>query len=231
MKVTERDIDLMGWILEEKHMTEKQVRRIFWPDISEMSRESYKRLYELRKAGFLKNSKQKTFFYDLHLITKKGLRMLRSFNRHRGLSAIANVDYSNYKHDTKVTDLRILFHEWGYQHWVPERILAQRGDLRHLPDGVIHHRGKDIAIEYEVTRKSALRYREIFFNYEFEDNIDYVIYVTETVELAAKLSKKSLTCPKIFFIPLQHLEEDGLNGYLSNSFESLSLHELMEVRI
>ena len=228
MKIMERDIEVMGWILEQKFMTEQQVRRIFWKDITEESREAYKRLYELQKEGYLKTSKKKIYRHALYLVTRNGVNQLKSFGRNRGLGELADADYSNYKHDIAVTDLRVLLHDWGYTDWVSERVLARRNDLRRIPDGMLYHRGKYFAIEYELTQKSKDRYREIFYNYELDNQVDEVVYIVETPEMAAKLSQEAATCNKLHFVPLADLQKNQVNAHLRGIFDQCSLHELLE---
>ncbi len=230
MKITKRDIELMGWVLEQKVMTRKQIRQIFWKDISDKSIEDYRRLNELKKEGYLKTSKKEIYKEILYLVTGKGVKQLRAFSRNRGLCELCDAGYSNYKHDGVVTDIRVMLHKWGYEDWVSERVMARRNDLRRLPDGIIHHRGKYFAIEYEATQKSKSRYREIFYNYELDDSIDHVVYVVDTPELVTKMSELAATCGKIFFVQLEDLEENQVNASLSNEFDQLTLHELLEVR-
>ena len=54
MVLTLRDIEIMGWILEQKYMTVEQVKRVFWPGVAKSNIETYRRLSKLQKAGFLK---------------------------------------------------------------------------------------------------------------------------------------------------------------------------------
>ncbi len=61
MKIVSRDIEVMGWILEQKFMKVNQVKRVFWKDIGEKSIEAYRRLFELQKAGYLKRSKKSIY--------------------------------------------------------------------------------------------------------------------------------------------------------------------------
>lgn len=231
MKIVNRDIEVMGWILEQKFMTVEQVERIFWKDVTENSIEACRRLYELQKGGYLKRSRKSLFRNVLYIVTGSGLRQLKAFGRDRGLCEVADVDYSGFKHDVVVTDLRVLFHEWGYTDWMSERIMSKRNDLRRLPDGMIHHRGKYIAIEYESTQKSKDRYRDIFLKYELDEHVDKVIYVVDVPELVTKLGVEAVNYDKPCFVTLHDLQEHQLNAHLKSAGEQNSLHELLERRV
>ncbi len=230
MKITARDIEIMGWMLEQKFMTREQVRKVFWKDISEKSTEDYRRLYELMKAGFLKRSKYGFYKHVLYMVTANGLRELKSFGRHRGLCELADVDYSHYKHDVAVTDIRIIFNSWGYTDWLSERVLSKLYQLRRLPDGMIYNRGKYVAVEYESSQKSKERYRDIFFDYEMDDHISQVIYIADTPSLVEKLKGEAATCGKLHFLTLQELQTNQMNAHLQGVFEKSSVHELLEIR-
>ena len=122
-------------------MTERQVRQVFWKGITEKSRNAYKRMNELQKAGFLRTNDKSTYREAIYTVSTKGIRELRAFNRNRGLGNLSDVGYTNYKHDSVVTDIRIMFHGWGYTDWVSERVLSKRNDLKQVPDGMIFRTG------------------------------------------------------------------------------------------
>ena len=228
MKITERDIELMGWILEQKFMTEKQVRQVFWKGTTKKSRNAYKRMNELQKAGFLRTNDKSTYREAIYTVSTKGIRELRAFNRNRGLGETSDVGYTNYKHDSVVTDIRIMFHGWGYTDWVSERVLSKRNDLRQVPDGMIFHRDRYTAIEYESSQKSKHRYREIFNNYEFDRHVDQVLYIVGTPELAEKVSKEASLCSKLYFVSLGDIERDQTSVMLRSDSGMCSLRQLLE---
>lgn len=230
MKIMNRDIEVMGWILEQKFMTVNQVVKVFWRGASEKNTEAYRRLIILQKEGCLKRSRNSFYRNVLYVVTGSGLRLLKSFGRDRGLCDVFDVDYSCYKHDLLVTDLRILFHEWGYTDWMSERILSKRGGLRRLPDGMIHHKGKYIAIEYESAGKSKDRYRDILIKYELDGQIDKVIFIVETPELVTKLSKEAMNYEKLYIVQLEELQKHQLDAQLKNFCERNTLRGLLEGR-
>ncbi len=229
MKITDRDIDLMGWILEQKFMTRKQIRRIFWKGLREKSTEDYRRLGELKKAGYLKASKRGLYKEALYLVAGKGVRQIRDFSRDRGLREVHDADYSNYRHDLVVTDIRIMFHELGYRHWLSERVLFKGNDLRRVPDGVVYHGSKYFAIEYESSQKSKRRYREIFYNYELDNQIGEVIYIVDTPELIQKLLREADACVKLHFVTMEELQKNRVKARLRGMSSECSLRELLDV--
>lgn len=222
MKIVDRDVELMSWILEQKFMTREQIRNVFWKEESKKSVEEYRRLNELEREGYLRRSAKSFYRNVLYLVTAKGVSLLKSFGKHQGLGELYDVGYSQYKHDVAVTDLRILFYWWGYREWVSERVLSKRNDLRYLPDGMIHHCGKNFAIEYESTLKSKYRYREIFLHYEFENQLERVLYVVDSEEMVGKLGQQNI-CDKLHFTTIKNLQEHQLNAQLkvAKSFSSI----------
>lgn len=229
MKIKPRDIEVMVWILEQKFMTVEQVKKVFWKDTVAGIKNTYRRLWKLQKGGYLRRSRRNIYRNVLYLITAFGLRQLRAFGRYQGLSENLDVDYRSYKHDAAVTNIRIMFHKWGYSDWASERVIAMHhNDLRRVPDGMIYHGGRRYAVEYESTQKSKERYDEIFLEYELERQIDKVIYVVDTPTLLSKLCEKASACKKIRFVRLQHLQEQGLNSLLTSTKSQGSLSDLLE---
>ncbi len=227
MKITDRDIKILGWILEQKFMTERQVRKVFWKDLTKDNREAYRRLNKLKKARFLKTNKTQMYRSAMYLVTRKGVEELKRSNRNSGLGELAEVGYSNYKHDLAVTDIRIMLYESGYTNWVSERVLSKRNDLRRVPDGMIYHRGKYLAIEYESSQKSKDRYRKIFLDYYLDNHVDRVLYIVSTPELADKILRMTIDS-KPYFVSYEDLSKDLINVLLKHKSHGYTLRELLE---
>ena len=218
----------MSWILEQKFMTERQVRKVFWKDLKKDNREAYRRISKLKKAGFVKTNKTRLYRSAMYLVTRKGVEELKRFNRDSSLGELAEVGYSNYKHDLMVTDIRIMFHDWGYKAWLSERVLFRRGGLRRIPDGMIFNRERYTAIEYESSQKSKHRYREIFYGYELDSHVDQVLYIVDTPELIQKVSREVSGCAKPYFVSLGDIQKDLIDTKLKGSTGQRSLRELLE---
>ena len=228
MKITNRDIEIMKWLLEQKFMTERQIRRIFWKGIKEDSRHVYIRLKELEKDGFLRTSDLGIFEDRVYMVRGNGLRQIRAFHGNIGLGKISYLGYSNYRHDLVVTDIRIMFHELGFTQWLSERVLSKRNDLRRVPDGMIFENGKYIAVEYESSQKSKRRYREIFYNYELDQGVDKVLYIVDTEELLKKVSRQGEVCQKVYFVSLDEIKSGLLKAGLKSVSGGCSLERLLE---
>lgn len=220
----------MGWILEQKFMTERQVRQVFWKGLSQESHEVFRRLRELGKAGFLTTNK-KLSPKTLYLVTRSGASKLKVLDRAHDLGELSDEGNSNYVHDLAVTDIRILFHEWGYTQWLSERVLSKRNDLRQVPDGMIFNNDKYIAIEYESSQKSKRRYRKILLGYELDRRVDKVLYITATQELAQKVLKEVTAWHKPNFVWLGDIQRDHINAKLKSIDGECSLNELLGDRV
>ena len=144
----------------------------------------------------------------------------------QGLGEIHDVDYTLYRHDMAVTDLRILFHGWGNTEWVCERILSKRNDLRHLPDAMVYHQGHYLAIEYESSRKSKKRYHDIFIECELDNHMYAVIYVVDSKELVERIREFATPCKKILFTTFQELQDQKLDTLLKGVDGTFALREL-----
>jgi hypothetical protein len=226
MKITDRDIEILGWILEERFMTERQIKRVFWKDITEKSREAYRRLRELEKERYLETDKERIYQWAVYSIPRKGARLLMKFGRNQGLGESHNAVYC--RHDSVVTDIRILFHELGYTQWLSERVLSKRNDFRRIPDGMVFYQDRYIAIEYESSQKSKRRYKKIFLDYELDRLLDKVLYITSTLELSQKLLKEAAYYHKLYFVGIQDLQRDGVYTRLKNLDEECSLQDFFE---
>jgi len=228
VKITERDIEIMGWVLEQKFMTRDQIRRVFWKDVSGKCMEDYRRLCLLKNEGYLKVSRRGFYKQVLYLVTEKGVKELKRHLRDKGLSGLADADYSNYRHDREVTEIRILLHEWGQKDWIAERILTKRGGLRRVPDGMVFSKDKFVAIEYEASRKSKQRYKEIFYSYELDEKVHEVLYVVDSPDLVRILAKEARTCSKMHFVTMAGLKSNRLNARVENTTGKIALYELLE---
>jgi len=212
MKIMDRDIEVMSWISEQKFMTVDQVRKVFWKDSEGGRKAAYLRLLDLQKAGYLKRSRECIYRNVLYVVAGKGVRLLRAFGRGYGLKELYDVDYSGYKHDVVVTDLRILFHGWGFTDWASERALEQVKVFQRIADGLIYYKGRSFAIEFESAQKSKDRYKDIFLHYELDSRVDEVIYVVETPGLVAKLCDMARNYDKLHFVALDDLLKDQLKA-------------------
>jgi len=134
---------------------------------------------------------------------------------------------SNYLHDLRVTDIRILLFGLGYSHWTSERVLSKYDGLRRVPDGTIFNKGKFTAIEYESSQKSKYRYQRIFLDYELERSIDQVLYIVDTQGLIQKISKEASAGTNIYFVSLEDIQKDLMSARVKDATKECSLQELL----
>jgi len=230
MQIMERDIEILRWILEQKFMTQKQVRQAFWKNgLTKDNHETYRRLNILGKEGFLKKTDRQVYSNLMYLVTRQGTRLLKEAGRNPGLTELTELDDSNYLHDLAVTDIRILLFELGYIHWTSERVLSKYDALRRVPDGMIFNKDKFTAIEYESSQKSRYRYQRIFLDYELERSIDQVLYIVDTPGLIQKISKEASAGTNIYFVSLEDIQKDLINAKVKGDAKECSLQELLGV--
>ncbi len=230
MKITERDIEIMSWILEQRFMTVSQIRRVFWKEITVTSGEAHKRLKELETMGLLTTKKEDVYRNLVYRVSGKGVRHLKVFGRNQGLGEV-DMGYTSFRHDLVETDIRIMFYELGFTQWLSERVLSKRNDLRRVPDGMIFNEGKYMAVEYESSQKSKYRYRRIFLDYELDRNVDKVLYITDTKELAQKVERQAAIYDKPYFVWLGDLKKDLTSARLKGLSGEHSFKELLNPEI
>ncbi len=224
----ERDIEILRWILEQKFMTQKQVRQAFWKNgLQKDNHETYRRMNILDKEGLLKKTDRQVYSNLMYLVTKQGTRLLREAGRNPGLTELPELDDSNYLHDLAVTDIRILLFSLGYSHWTSERVLSKYYGLRRVPDGVIFNSGKFTAIEYESSQKSKRRYKRILLDYELDRKVDQVLYIVDNPGLIQKISSEAAICDKAYFVPLSEVQKDLINSQLKGISNQCSLNEFL----
>lgn len=88
------------------------------------------------------------------------------------------LDLKNYGHDLVLNTVRFQLENIGADYWMTSKILARKKTFKFVPDGVFQKNGKVFAVEYETKYKSTDRYRDIFWKYNDESRINYVIYLT-----------------------------------------------------
>jgi hypothetical protein len=213
VQIMPRDIEIMRWIQEQKFMTGKQIRRMFWPGISENSREDYRRLAQLQKASCLKRSKKNIYRDTPYLVRSMGMKQLKAHGHYHGWNELYDVDYSMFRHDID---------------WISERVLMGRKERRNLADGMIFCGGNYFAIEYESSQKGKNRYKQIFLNYALDQEVKAVIYVLDSIAMAAGVRREAAQYKKIHFTTFQELQDLQLDAMLKEDGGSSSLKGLLE---
>lgn len=177
-RLTERDIEIFGFLLDQKFSSLEQLYFKFF-DTRKVATEplphnlyvTRQRLQVLRKAGLIKTEKIYSEAKSLYLLSQPGFRIFQSKRPHDAYALpVKSVDFRSYEHDTKVNDCRIAIERTGkMMKWISERRLRMQGfesqfsmndlpkDL--VPDGIfISSKGERIVFEIETTPRKKSRY-------------------------------------------------------------------------
>lgn len=179
-RLTDRDLDIFGFVLEQKFASLEQIyfrffdaRKAVTDPLPAGLHVTRQRLQILKRHGFLKSEKVYSEAKSLYLVTGLAVQVLRSKKPHLAdLKVISQIDFRNYEHDTKVNDCRIAIERTGkIIRWLPERKLRAQGfesdfswdelPSELIPDGIfITSKGERVAFEIETTPRKKSRYEE-----------------------------------------------------------------------
>lgn len=180
-RLTERDVELLGFLLDQKFASLEQIYFRFFDVRLKVTDElpqnlfvTRQRLQVLRRAGLVSTEKVFSESKSLYLLTTLGFKIFRARRPHDAFASPAkDVDFRNYDHDTKVNDCRIAIERTGkVMKWLPERRLRAQGfesefswselPKELVPDGIFISKknGDRIAFEIETTPRKKSRYEE-----------------------------------------------------------------------
>lgn len=177
-RLTERDVDILGFLLDQKFGSLEQIYFRFFDARKNVSdplpqglQVTRQRLSLLRQAGLVSTVRVYSEAKSLYLLTSQGYQV---FQGKRPLDAFTTpmktVDFRNFEHDTKVNDCRIAIERTGkIMKWLPERRLRMKGfeseyswsslPKEIVPDGIfISSKGERIAFEIETSPRAKRRY-------------------------------------------------------------------------
>jgi hypothetical protein len=177
-RLTLRDIEILGFLLDQKFASLEQLYFRFF-DVREKVTDplpsnlfvTRQRLQILRRAGLVSTERVYSEAKSLYLLTAQGFQVFQSKRPHDAYAtAIRQIDFRNYEHDTKVNDCRIAIERTGkIMKWVSERKIRMKGFESQfsnselpdeiVPDGIfISSKGERIAFEIEVSPRKKARY-------------------------------------------------------------------------
>lgn len=179
-RLTDRDFDLFGFLLDQKFASLQQIyfyrfdrRKAVTDALPENFWVTRQRLQKLCKHGFIETVKVYTEGKSLYILSHFGFT---TFQSRRPTDAYAlpvkGVDFRSYEHDTRVNDCRIAIERTGkVMKWLPERRIRMKGfesefswdelPKEIVPDGVfISSKGERIAFELETSPRKRGRYME-----------------------------------------------------------------------
>jgi hypothetical protein len=172
-RVTERDLDIIEFILEMKFSTIEDIHSKFFKikKIGEQSsclRWARERIANLVKSEFLETVKD-VCHRTLYIVTVKGFLFLKNSRFGKVYPRpLASVDGRTYDHDQLVIQIRTTMEEKGFaSNWISERQLGEREEFRKYlpvefrPDGIYEASNKKkVAFELEIARKAKDRYQQ-----------------------------------------------------------------------
>lgn len=218
----DRDHEVLRYILEQKFMSREQIEKWFY----KTHYVSKNRLQKLTFSGYLKKEPVVLSSKDHFLITGLGLRALaeRGVN---GIRPASSIDIRFYYHDRTVTDLRLLFENFGLaKDWKSEKVLRSELGALKVPDGVfLSPAGKKIAFELELVPKENSRYKKILAGYQ---NVDRVFYVVRGEALFNRL--RGLMTNKMLISRLEDIEKDVLKAEVFWGNQKTTIKELIDAR-
>lgn len=175
LKVTDRDLSILEFLLEMKFAGFEEIYEKFFPQAVNLffgySHWSRDRMAKLRSHGLVRTfqfpESQRRYF----LATDKGRSLL--LRERPFLSppwALKKPQFIHFEHDLMVLKVRLLLEKRNrVSKWISERFLKiEFGDTRdisfekhNIPDGIFQEpNGKKVALEVEMGQKSLKKYQE-----------------------------------------------------------------------
>jgi hypothetical protein len=163
--VSQSDLAILKFCLEQKFLTLLQVSKQFFPWNRKILNWPMKCVRKLVRRGLLKSERPAFCDKALYWVTPAGAKVLRRHGMSNGLKAISEIDTRTWEHDLCVTDVRLVFEKViGIQDWVCERSLKQEKVKAKVPDGLATYRGKRLVIEVELNLKKKKYYEKTLKN-------------------------------------------------------------------
>lgn len=172
-RITERDLDMLEFLLEMKFATIEDIHSQFFK-VTKIGQESSCLRFARERVANLVRSEMVRVIKDvchraLYVATQKGYLYLRNSRTDKNYSRpLLSVDGRTYDHDQKIIQLRTVFENNGLsKSWTSERQLSEIEEYRKYlptefrPDAIYETlEGKKVAFELEIARKSKERYQQ-----------------------------------------------------------------------
>jgi Replication-relaxation len=242
--VTSRDERLLHDCYDHVFLTVSQIQERYFHGRTKSA--AHNRLTRLRRAGLLKSIQVSTILYQrepknigvVYQVTRKGIAFLKQrYPQEDFRDETLNFTTSTLAHDVLLTEVTT-----ALRHRFPGKVII-RGVLskttlgsKRIPDALVcdHRKRVEVAVELELTIKSARRYREIILQYQLDSNCPNVLYVVPGKTLFEKLRFKitgqkeipGLPLPntgKFYFVQVDTLLRSPLAAEMINGSETLIL--------
>ena len=197
IRVNEKDIEFFFYLHSVKASRRDQVGRDIYPHLKKWA--LYKRLRMLEKEGLIQgivpmDSQEK----KVYSITKK------AFNKYLLEGKVKKKEFKSYafKHDMRLVDIRYKLlkcktvtnfvlenslQTWpsSYFDWDIKPYLRCHSDA--IVEITVDGDSAILALEYELTSKSTIRYQELITQYYWEYSIPVVLYIAESSQTLDKV--------------------------------------------
>jgi hypothetical protein len=168
-RMTERELELLGFVLEMKFASVPMLFERFYSfEDSSSDRYAYERINLLRKHGYLRACRVYTEAKTYYLATKLAYNLLSSRNPSRTLvKPIDSIDIRYFEHDKHLAFCRIAHEKAGRaRDWVSERRLKHDWGSKYnslarsfMPDAIYTNKqGDRVAFELEISPKGKMRH-------------------------------------------------------------------------
>jgi hypothetical protein len=175
IQLTERDLDILAFLLEMKFATVKELQHKFFRKLKDgklSSSEWYarERMRLLWKNGLVETVRFRYTDYKYFIATELAFEILEGNIERAGRIArpIRQIDIRTFEHDAMLMKLRLYLEDTeSVRNWKSERVIKRdlffQGNLArdYVPDAVfMNESGDTVAYELERTMKSKRDYRE-----------------------------------------------------------------------
>jgi hypothetical protein len=253
-RLTERDQEILRLLAEHGCVSADRVKLQFWPS-NPISRSHYRRLAILKRAGLVENVFSDRDITMGYRLTKKGREVLQLFFPQQSVSVVRRAYKTSFEHDQLLIDVqRILQKSPVVKDFETESEIRRRinpvksggsiwKESHAVPDALFTFQTPNqrikVAVELELTLKSAKRYERIFRNHLLAKNWNLVFYLVKNQQLLVSL-RENLDMAKredsyvrvskaingIYFCELGKFLSLGLEAPFSNGKEEISLGKI-----
>lgn len=167
--VTLRDGFACRFVCEQGAATVDQLwRAVWWSDASRSARYAYERVLFLERSGFLEPMRTPFSLKTYFKATRQAQELAGTSAQGSGLIPLAAPSITEIPHVDGLTELRLSILQAGKaSDWRTDRVLVidpsfpKERFYGHIPDAIwTTVSGKRVAVEYERTRKGAVRVRQ-----------------------------------------------------------------------
>ena len=111
MRLTDRDIEIFGFLLDENFASLSQLHRRFWRGVTTQA--SYARFKKLERGGFIEQKEVNSKYPVIYQLSREGYKVLDENHLNGGLELYSYIDLRTFNHDLCLKDIRIIFYELG----------------------------------------------------------------------------------------------------------------------